>query len=153
MYGGGGAPRWIKPFLNLPQFDRLGPIFVRSIRDQGLEILELAWSDPQKISSQDLENYQKPLSIEDWDGALWEFTKVNGDNDLTSRMAEITIPILIISGEDDKIIPVEQSIQLSEEIPQSRLEIIPNCGHVPQEECPEDFMDLVGDFIQSIQYD
>ena len=48
VYGGGGAPKWIKPLLNLPQFNRLGPIFVRAIRDKGLEILELAWSDPEK---------------------------------------------------------------------------------------------------------
>lgn len=151
VYGGGGAPKWIKPFLNLPHFDRLGPIFVRSIREQGLEILELAWANPQEITSQDLENYQKPLSIENWDVALWEFTKANGDNDLAKRLVDISIPVLIISGEDDKIIPLEQSIQLSEEIPGTRMEIIPNCGHVPQEECPHEFLTLVEEFFQTIE--
>ncbi len=151
VYGSGGAPKWIKPFLNLPQFDRLGPIFVRSIRERGVDILKMAWSDPEKITSQDLENYKKPLSIENWDMALWEYTKDNGDKDLVNKLVDVSIPVLIISGEDDKIIPLEQSIQLSEEIPGARIETIPNCGHVPQEECPQEFMTLVEEFILSIQ--
>ena len=149
VFESGGAPGWIKPLLNLPHFNRLGPILVRSIRDRGLELLELAWSDPQKITEKDYENYQKPLSVNNWDTALWEFTKVNGGTDLQTRLSELTIPVLIISGEDDKIIPVEQSEQLAAELPGSELVIIPNCGHVPQEECPDKFLEAVDPFINS----
>ena len=74
---GNGAPTWIQPLLNTPQLNILGPLFVRSIRERGLEILKLAWYDPTKITEDDLLNYQKPLKISDWDKALWEFTKAN----------------------------------------------------------------------------
>lgn len=151
VFEGGGAPSWIKPLLNLPHFNRLGPILVRSIRERGLELLELAWHDPQKITELDYENYQKPLSVDNWDLALWEFTKVNGGTDLHTRLIELTIPVLIISGEEDKIIPVEQSKQLAAELSGSELVIIPNCGHVPQEECPNEFLDAVIPFINSIK--
>jgi len=150
VFEGGGAPGWIKPLLNLPHFNRLGPILVRSIRERGLELLELAWHDPQKITEKDYENYQKPLSVDNWDMALWEFTKVNGGTDLQTRLKELTIPVLIISGEDDKIIPVEQSKQLAAELSGSELVIIPSCGHVPQEECPNEFLEAVVPFINSI---
>ena len=150
VFAGGGAPGWIKPLLNLPHFNRLGPILVRSIRERGLELLELAWHDPQKITEKDYENYQKPLSVDNWDMALWEFTKVNGGTDLQTRLKELSIPVLIISGEDDKIIPVEQSKQLAAELSGSELVIIPNCGHVPQEECPNEFLEAVVPFINSI---
>jgi len=150
VFESGGAPGWIKPLLNLPHFNRLGPILVRSIRERGLELLELAWSDQQKITQKDYENYQKPLSVSNWDTALWEFTKVNGGTDLQSRLKELSIPVLIISGEYDKIIPVEQSKQLAVNLPGSEIVIIPNCGHVPQEECPDGFLEATDSFINSI---
>ncbi|MBW6471537.1 MAG: alpha/beta hydrolase [Anaerolineaceae bacterium] len=150
VYGGGGAPKWIKPLLNLPQMDRLGPVLVRTIRERGLEILELAWSDPEKIREEDLINYQKPLSVDRWDVGLWEFTKANGENDIDSRISEITMPVLVITGADDKIIPADQSIQLASELPNASLVVIPDCGHVPQEECPTDFMNAVEIFINNL---
>ncbi|MBE0687256.1 MAG: alpha/beta hydrolase [Anaerolineaceae bacterium] len=150
VYGGGGAPTWIKPLLNLPQMDRLGPVLVRTIRERGLEILELAWSDPEKISEEDLVNYQKPLSVDRWDVGLWEFTKANGENDLDSRISEILMPVLVITGADDKIIPADQSIQLASELKNASLVVIPDCGHVPQEECPIDFMNAVETYINQL---
>ena len=148
VYGGGGAPKFIKPLLNLPQINRLGPIFVRTIRERGLEILKLAWSNPEKITDTDIENYQKPLSVDRWDQGLWEFTKVNGDNNLETRLQELKMPVLIITGADDKIIPVDQSVRLSSDIPGSKLVIIPQCGHVPQEECPEEFLEAINTFFE-----
>lgn len=151
VYGSGGAPKWIKPLLNLPQMDRLGPVLVRTIRERGLEILELAWSDPGQISEDDFANYQKPLSVDRWDVGLWEFTKANGENDLESRISEITMPVLVITGADDKIIPADQSIQLASELPNASLVVIPDCGHVPQEECPAEFINAVDTFLNNLQ--
>ncbi len=150
VYGSGGAPKWIKPLLNLPQMDRLGPVLVRTIRERGLEILKLAWSEPEKISEEDLTNYQKPLSVDRWDVGLWEFTKANGENDIDTRISELLMPVLVITGADDKIIPADQSIQLASELPNSSLLVIPDCGHVPQEECPTDFMNAVEPFINNL---
>lgn len=139
VFGGGGAPKWVKPLLNLPQFNRLGPVFVRTIRDRGLDILELAWFDPEKITEME------------WDIALWEFTKVTGDNDLSTKIGDLKMPVLVITGDNDKIIPVEQSIQVADAIPQAQLQILPNCGHVPQEECPDEFLEVVDSFLQSLE--
>jgi pimeloyl-ACP methyl ester carboxylesterase len=149
VYGSGGAPGWIKPFLNLPQFDRLGPVFVRTIRERGLELLKLAWANPENITVEDLENYQKPLSVEKWDIGLWEFTKVNGGNTVEDRLNELRMPILIITGSEDKIIPVELSTQLAKELNNSEYILIPDCGHVPQEECPQEFLNATESFLSS----
>ena len=111
--------------MNTPQLNVLGPLFVRSIRERGLEILKLAWYDPTKITEDDVLNYQKPLKIRDWDKALWEFTKANRVNNIENNVSEIKIPTLIISGTDDKIIPKEQSIWLANEIENSKLDFNP----------------------------
>lgn len=148
---GSPVPSWIQPLLYTPQLNILGPLFVRSIRERGLEILKLAWYDPTKITEDDLLNYQKPLKIPDWDKALWEFTKANRVNDIENNLSEIKIPALIISGTDDKIIPKEQSIWLANEIENSELVLIPECGHVPQEECPQEFLNAVSTFLTEIK--
>lgn len=147
---GNGAPAWIQPILNTPQMDVIGPQLVRSIRERGLEILKLAWYDPTKITDEDLLNYQLPLKIKGWDKALWEYTKTNKDIGIEAKISKIQIPVLIISGTEDKLIPKEQSIWLSEQIANSKLVLIPECGHVPQEECPEAFLNAVSIFLSEI---
>ena len=41
--------------------------------------------------------------------ALWYFTMANGDTGLLEHLQDFTVPILVITGEDDRIVPtVEQ---------------------------------------------
>lgn len=147
IYSGGGAPDWIKPLLKTPQMRRLGPLVSRSLLGRSEELLELAWHDPSKATPEVLEGYQKATQVENWDKALWEFTLASRDLKLSERLDELHLPVLVITGDDDRIVPTVESIRLAEELPQARLVIIPNCGHVPQEECPQEFLKAVEEFI------
>jgi pimeloyl-ACP methyl ester carboxylesterase len=148
VFAEGGMPGWVKFAFGLPQINRLGPVFVRSIQERGLELLKLAWYDEQKITDEDLENYQRPLKMENWDIGLWEYTKVNGNSNMEPYLSGLNLPVLVISGKEDRLIPVEDSIQASEQIPNASISILDSCGHVPQEECPQKFMAEVSKFIQ-----
>jgi pimeloyl-ACP methyl ester carboxylesterase len=53
----------------------------------------------------------------------------------------------VITGDDDRIVPTEQSVRLAGELPEAELVVIPNCGHVPHEECPEPFLQAVRQFL------
>jgi pimeloyl-ACP methyl ester carboxylesterase len=57
------------------------------------------------------------------------------------------MPTLIIWGDHDHIIPVEQGHATHAAIPGSRLEIFARKGHVPHCEDPERFAGVVADFI------
>jgi pimeloyl-ACP methyl ester carboxylesterase len=57
------------------------------------------------------------------------------------------LPILVITGDDDRIVPTEQSIRLASEISNAQLVIIPQSGHVPHEEKPNEFMQAVINFL------
>ncbi|MCX8023682.1 MAG: alpha/beta hydrolase [Thermanaerothrix sp.] len=148
IYRGGGAPPWIRPLLNTPQMDRLGPWFVRSLAgEQGMRFLRSAWHDPSKITDEVIEGYRKPLQARNWDRALWELTKASQASNLAKRLNDVGHPVLVITGDDDRIVPTEDSVRLARELPNARLVVIPNCGHVPQEECPMEFLHAVLPFV------
>jgi pimeloyl-ACP methyl ester carboxylesterase len=147
IYQGGGAPSWIRPLLYTPQVDRLGPLLARQIEARGDDFLEMAWHDPSKITPLVRAGYRKPLRAENWDRALWELTKTSREAQLADHIASITLPSLVISGDDDRIVPVESSLRLAEELPNAELVVIPMCGHLPHEECPGPFLDAIGTFL------
>jgi pimeloyl-ACP methyl ester carboxylesterase len=60
-----------------------------------------------------------------------------------------SMPTLIIWGDNDKIIPVAHAHTAHAALPGSRLEIFEGAGHFPQVEAPEQFVDVVMDFIES----
>ncbi|MBE0411901.1 MAG: alpha/beta hydrolase, partial [Anaerolineales bacterium] len=140
VYGGGGTPSWMRPILHTPQMQRLGPLLVRRIQRQGQQLIELAWHDPSKIDSQTIDLYRKPLMAENWDKALWYFTTASQPNDLPERLEEFRLPALIITGDDDRIVPTDSSIRLAGELPGASLVILENAGHLPHEEVPSEFM-------------
>ena len=151
VYAGGGAPAWSRPLLGTPQMRHLGPLVARQIQTRGPELVELAWHDPAKITPEILEGYQKPLRVDNWDKALWELTISSRESGLAERLSEFDLPVLVITGDDDRIVPTEQSLRLAEEIPNAQLAVIPQCGHVPHEECPDVFMQAVTNFLDSLE--
>lgn len=55
----------------------------------------------------------------------------------TQALARISAPTLILWGEEDAIIPVEQGHQLERDINNARLITYPGVGHAAQEEAPD----------------
>ncbi len=148
IYEGGGAPGWIRPLLNTPQMDRLGPLLARQISERGDRFLESAWHDPDRITPDVRAGYRRPLRVDDWDRALWELTRTSRGGGLADRVTHIAIPALVITGDDDRIVPVESSVRLSGELLNAELAVLANCGHVPQEECPGEFLASVLAFLE-----
>jgi pimeloyl-ACP methyl ester carboxylesterase len=151
IYSGDGAPTWAKPLLHTPQMRHLGPLLARRIEASGTEFIRSAWHDPTKISEKVLEGYQKPLRAENWDRALWELTAASQTADLAPRLSEIEMPVLVITGDDDRIVPTEQSIRLADELPNAELLVVPNCGHLAHEECPKDIIPAIRAFSERIR--
>ena len=151
VYAGGGAPAWTRPILNTPQMNRVGPLISRQLQARGPEFIELAWHDPSKITPEIMEGYQKPLQSENWDKALWFLTVSSRESGLAERVGELNLPILVITGDDDRIVPTEQSFQLADALPNAQLVVVPQCGHLPHEEHPDLFMQAVADFLETLK--
>jgi pimeloyl-ACP methyl ester carboxylesterase len=61
------------------------------------------------------------------------------------------IPLQLIWGEDDPVIPVSHAQVAREAIPGSRLEIFENSGHMPFRDHPDRFIEVVERFIDSTE--
>ena len=57
------------------------------------------------------------------------------------------LPTLIVWGREDAIVPVSAGHRYHRSIPGSRLEILNDCGHLPQVEKTDDFLALVRQFL------
>ena len=58
----------------------------------------------------------------------------------------VTIPTLIVSGSDDKVVPLSCSEHYREILPNSRLEVIKDCGHYVDMEKPDELAQLLTSF-------
>jgi pimeloyl-ACP methyl ester carboxylesterase len=150
VYEVNGAPEWIRPLLRAPQMDRMGPVLVRSVVLWGEAAIRTAWHDPDKITVELVSGYKKPLQVENWDRALWELVLASHPLGLGERLEEVSVPVLVITGERDRIVPARNSERLAEELPHAELAVIPNCGHVPHEECASLFMEAVSGFLTEL---
>ena len=70
----------------------------------------------------------------------WDAERISRDAHLINQ------PTLLLWGENDQEIPLADGERLHEQISGSRLIVFLNCGHMPQEEYPEEFTGVVADF-------
>ena len=138
-------PAWL---FDLPQMRRLGPLFARQL-GQSEAFIRQTYLNPEQISDERMALTMIQTQVRDWDTAYWEYLRVWGLDtpDYITRIPEIQQPVLVISGDSDAIVPVSDSQTLHSELPNSELVVLPSCGHVPQEECPDIFEEAVGEWL------
>ncbi|HYL31744.1 MAG TPA: alpha/beta hydrolase [Stellaceae bacterium] len=66
---------------------------------------------------------------------------------LMKWLKRVTLPTLIVWGRDDQVLPVALAQGFAERLPQAEIEIVPDCGHLPQLEKKEFFVERVTRFI------
>jgi len=62
---------------------------------------------------------------------------------LPKWLHRIEVPVKIIWGREDRILPVEMLNELKRLMPNAQAHIVENAGHLPQAEAPDVFVDLV----------
>lgn len=67
--------------------------------------------------------------------------------DLTNEVEQIDLPTLVLCGDEDELTPVKYSQFLHRRIKSSKLEILPNAGHMVMMESPETFNEKVREFL------
>ena len=80
-------------------------------------------------------------------GSTAKFVWPIPDKGLAKRLHRITAPTLVVWGKDDKLISSVYAEEFGRRIAGSRVEVLDDCGHVPQLEQPEKTLALVTAFL------
>jgi pimeloyl-ACP methyl ester carboxylesterase len=72
--------------------------------------------------------------------------------DVTSRLENIHIPVLVLCGTDDQLTPRRYSESLAGQIPGAALQIIDGAGHLVMLEQPRRVAGLISVFFKSIPF-
>jgi pimeloyl-ACP methyl ester carboxylesterase len=88
----------------------------------------------------DLEAPPRRFAVVRQQGAIDGWTSLD-------RLGQVACPTLVLCGEDDGMVPPENSRQLAAGIPGARIQLIPQCGHLPMLEKPDEVARAVVDFL------
>lgn len=140
-------------FFKLLQVPMLGEVSMTLVPPeiQASQGLRLAYYDREKISSQDIAEYANTLYSPAAKHALTKtIEQIIPDNidEIALRYKTIKMPALILWCEEDKVVPVGLGFRLHEEMRSSEFALFTHCGHMPQEEKPEDTAAAIQAFLK-----
>lgn len=57
-----------------------------------------------------------------------------------AQLRQIAVPVCLIWGRSDRLVPLEYAARMKAALPSADLVVLDGCGHVPQLECPDQFL-------------
>ena len=113
--------------------------------------MRLAYCDPRKVTESQVETYAEPLRTSDGRYALSATARQLLNPELQSlrpRLEEVTAPTFLLWGSHDRIVPLWVGQRAAELLPHATMEVLPKCGHMPQEERPRASLERVLTFLR-----
>jgi 3-oxoadipate enol-lactonase len=77
-------------------------------------------------------------------------TAMKERHDATPLLPKIDVPVLVVHGADDTLIPPAEAEGMHRAIRHSQLELIPRSGHLPNLEQPEPFHTILAGFLKKL---
>jgi pimeloyl-ACP methyl ester carboxylesterase len=144
-------PTFPGPVTELPQMRRLSLLIGRFLGEHTL--LGLSYHDPERITPQRRELALIHTRVANWDLAWGELMarSLSTPVDVGERLAQIGQPVLVVTGDQDRLVPVEDTRRVAAGLPNAELVVLPGCGHAPQEECPAAFLDAVNGWLAGLE--
>jgi len=124
-----------------------------ALRPSIKKVLRDSYYDQKKITGEQIDAYVNPLKARGARYALQQTAKQaipKNIDEITAQYPSISVPTLIIWGLQDQILPLKIGGMLHVAIKHSTLELIDKCGHVPQEEMPEETMTHITQFFRGL---
>jgi pimeloyl-ACP methyl ester carboxylesterase len=113
--------------------------------------LKLAVHDRTTITPWQVEAYAEPLTGKDARHALKETVRQLIPPKLDAiigRYSELDVPTLLLWGEADRVVPIWVAEEMERRLPDARLEVLTECGHIPPEEKPRESLEILLDFLE-----
>ena len=149
--GRGFGPPGVGPLLRLPPARRWARLLLRTYLSQErfAQMLRSAVADPAFVSDEVVAGYARPRRVKDWDLALLGIVRDGQANALPEPLSTIQAPALLIWGAEDTWVPPQAGERLQAELPQARLVLLEDAGHLPMEERPQAFNEVLLEFLRA----
>ena len=123
--------------------------------DEARRLLELFYENKRLVLDRGVEEMYRARLSPGADAALRAAATANFGRDgqrigLRERLGELTVPVMVVWGELDRVIPVAHAEASLEAITGVWLEVIEGVGHVPQVEAAPALTRLLDRFVRSL---
>jgi len=71
--------------------------------------------------------------------------------DSRQLLKQLSVPALVVAGEQDAVVPVESARAMAEALPRARLVVVAGAGHVPSVEEPEATASALREFLSALK--
>lgn len=156
LVGSGGLGREVHLMFRLASLPLLGEILSRpSLQGSRSLIREIVY-DPALVIEEDVrfdyEISSQPGAQPAFLKTLRSLANVFGQKravvePILEQLPALTQPTLVLWGREDTFVPVKHA-DVARRIPNSRVQILERCGHIPQFEHPEAFDQAVQEFLR-----
>lgn len=152
LVSGAVYPQKLPPFLSLAQLPGIGDLFLLAPPPRFALRLGIGTvvHDRKTVDRDQVDTYREPLRSFRRRRAILRAARQIGADDggaVARRLGELHLPILLLWGAEDPVIPPRLGRQLEAELPDARLVILEGVGHLPPEEAPDASLDPVLAFL------
>lgn len=140
VYPVGGPPPWFDRLVRVHSVARLVGTLGRSRLGRPLVDAMLRRAFTPDTAPADYARLAPPLAVAEaniaWDGADNRAARA-GLTALAPQYAGLRVPLVVVVGEGDRMVPPAVSLRLHELVPGSELVRVPGAGHMPQFTAPD----------------
>jgi len=149
-----GYPQKMPWFIWLAKAPLLGSVGGKLVspRFAAAQVLRKCYYNKDKITDKQIDTYAYYSSLPGAREAVVATAQQIEPEDIDpiiARYQTIKVPVLIIWGAEDEVVPVDVGRKFKRDIPDSELVILPQCGHIPQEEEPGVTIRTVAAFLRN----
>jgi len=140
------------PFIRLAKWPILTSVLFRTLGAHRIIrwVLRSIVHDPSSVTGAQVEGYAAPLRSKGAMRALMETAhQIVPPNleQLVLRYPEVEVPVLLLWGKGDSVVPLTVGQQLAQTLPGAHLHVFDACGHMPAEELPEESFAVLSSFL------
>ncbi len=112
--------------------------------------LEENYADPSLISEDLVDLYWELLRFPGNRKAAVDRAKVERQPEKWNEVGNLTMPVLLLWGEQDSVVPLSHGQAFANAIPGSELVIYPDAGHLPMEETPKQVAEDIDRWMENV---
>ncbi len=148
-----GYPQKLPGFIRVAKIPGLSTVLskVLSPRFASTLVLKKGYYHKDAVTEEQINTYAYFGSLPGSAAAVSQTAKQLMPKDIdaqTARYKTITVPVLIIWGREDEVVPLKVGLNFKRDLPDSELVVLPECGHIPLEEAPLPTRQAIEAFLQ-----